>query len=250
MDLSFLCFATGAIFWQDEIREEGMQMEKTKRRLEEIADEKYATFMRKLVPMIDPHRVVGVRKPDWVRIWKDLNHQEREVFLHERHHAFLEEDLMHVYALNAMTQEEKAKEALNQFEDRINCWALTDGLTFPHLSDEVLLSMARERFDDSRSGSRRLAILWIMKRALKREDAARWIEDALSVAGEEKEIIDARGWMLCEALIVNEKAALPFYKADRAEKQVLLRAISKCIDSRRISPERKNALRELRKELK
>lgn len=225
-------------------------MEKTEKELLAQRDETYARFFSRLVPMIDSSRIAGVRKPQWIQIWKSLDEQEKKEFLNESAHIFLEEDLIHIYALNFIRDKKEASEALNGFEDHINCWALTDGLTFPYLKDEELLSMAKIRLDDPRSYSRRLAVLWIMKRAIKKDNAREWIEKALDVNGEEKEIIDAKGWLLCEVLIINPKAAQPFFNRNKTERKVLLRAISKCIDSKRISDEKKNELRNLRNEIK
>lgn len=245
-------------------KKEGMKMKDIAQWLEEHADAKNAAFFCRLAPGIDPERVLGVRRNEIRQLAKSLDQEKRRLFLQETPHKYIEEDMLHTEILNLEKDPQFIEQQLDLFKNEINSWAITDSMNFPRLKDASLLDLAQNYLTDPHSYVRRLAILWIMKRALKPEAPGvnqklaadenqritEWLCLALSVPGEEKEIIDAKGWLLCEALIKAPQAAWPFVNDDQIHSSIRKTAIQKSLESLRIPAARKEELKILRGNLK
>lgn len=242
-------------------------MKKTEEWLEQHKDLNNAEFFCRLAPEIDPGRVLGVRRKEVRDLARMLSEDERAFFLQEIPHKYIEEDMIHTELLNLLKDPLQARKELDRFKGQIHSWAITDSLTFPRLSDQDLLAMAQEFARDSSSYVRRLAILWIMKRALKpaknapgfadsmaakaeKERTVFWIEQALAIPGDEKEVVVAKGWLLCEALIKTPDQAWPYFQSEQVDPAIRRIAIQKSIESLRISAAKKEELKMLRTSLK
>lgn len=175
-----------------------------------------------------------------------MTREEEAQFLKAVPHDYFEQDQLHVLLLNRHEDMKEIKDQLAAFLPFVSTWALTDSLTLPKVKDHTLLAAAANCLQSPHSYTRRLGILWIMKRGIKRQDAAFWLDAALQTPGIEKEIILAKGWLLCEYMIHCPHIARERLQDDSLEKLVLCQAIRKCLDSRRISSQDKQVLKQLR----
>lgn len=209
------------------------------------ADENYAKFVRRLNPSIDGRRILGVPMPK-IRAIK-LEKEEETNFRNTLPHEYFEEDLLHMILLNKETDPHRIENQLDLFLPHIHTWQLTDGLTFPKASSQTLLSLAEKYSQAGHSYTCRLAILFILKRGPRTEDPETWLKLALNIQGDEREIVLAKGWLLCEYMICCPDIIWKYFENDMVELPILRCGIQKCLDSRRISESDKQKLKELRK---
>ena len=90
-----------------------------------------------------------------------------------------------------------------------------------------------------------------MKRASKLEyDPARFfLQKALTVDGDEREIQLAKAWLLCEFMIYQPELAWKTLQNPNLDPQIVRMAIQKCLDSRRVTGFQKTNLKRLRQTL-
>ena len=99
-------------------------------RLLALRDEKYAAFTAKLIPNIDPSRIVGVRAPQLAQLAKDLKGSaEAREFLALLPHRFLEENGLHAALLNSMREYATVVEEVERFLPYVDNWATCDSLS-------------------------------------------------------------------------------------------------------------------------
>lgn len=224
-----------------------MGMKRIKECLKTKADEAYKAFFCRLVPTIDPNRVLGVRKPELVCIARSLSKEEKEEFLLELPHRYVEEDLLHVHLLNQKRDSAQLAQAVDAFLPCLNSWAIVDGLTLPKANRDFLLKKASMYLDDPREYVKRLGMLWILKYGLNRTDTHLLLSRAMNAQPETDQLVKMKGWLLCETWIKNQQTARSFLKTPgKISDPVFLCAVSKCVDSLRISEQDKQELRALR----
>lgn len=234
-------------------------MERITALLQEKQNPRRAKFSASLAPSIDPDRFLGLTKSEIVQIYRKLNHDQITQFLKELPHVYFEEDLLHLHALNQIKEETQALKEVDRFLPYLNSWALTDAITLPKVSRNALLHQAECYLKAKESYTRRLGILWIMKRVFKRkkvkmsdwrnglvtvnEEEKEWSELALHAEGHEKEVEDAKGWLICVVMIY----AYSFGKSLLNDPSISYAArktgIRKCMESLRLSDEQKQELR-------
>lgn len=223
-------------------------------RLAELADQDTAAFFSRLAPTISKERILGIRKPQLLTLAGTLDSEQIDCLLHAGFNRYYEEDILQIHFMNQLRSPDEAAACLDLFVDRVNSWALCDGLTFPKLSDETLLSWAEQLLDQPGSYRRRLGLLWILKRvpgsSMDAGSRQEWIEKAMKTSGDEKEVTDIKGWLLCEMLIHDPDLAWPFFEDERLDQTVRRCAIQKSIESRRIDARTKSDLKQLRSRMK
>ncbi len=216
----------------------------------EKRDEKRAAFSAALSPMLDASRFLGVTSPEIKAIVKGMSKDEKEIFLRCAPHDYMEEDLIHIHILNEMRDIGRVRQEVESFLPYMNAWSLTDSLTLPRIRDDEILSFAQEFLEHENEYAVRLGILWIMKRAFKpaRTDSGEWLDLALMARRDQetKQLVDVKGWMLCEAAIKIPHVAVARLRDDTLPDAVRLRAISKCMDSRRIVEPLRSELKDIR----
>lgn len=216
----------------------------------EKKNEKRAAFSAALSPMLDASRFLGLTSPEIKAIVKAMSEEEKEIFLRCTPHDYMEEDLIHIHILNGMRDARRVRKEVEAFLPYMNAWSLTDSLTLPKIRDDEILSFAREFLEHENEYAVRLGVLWIMKRAFKpvRTDSDMWLDLALAARlhQETRQLVDVKGWMLCEAAIKIPHAAAARLRDDTLPDAVRLRAISKCMDSRRIVEPLRSELKEIR----
>uniref|UniRef100_UPI0028D561CF DNA alkylation repair protein n=1 Tax=Rothia aeria TaxID=172042 RepID=UPI0028D561CF len=98
----------------------------------ELAEPKLAEFTAKLLPTVDPARILGVRTPALRKLSKKLlceHPQEVTDFMAAAPHDFQEEDLLHVLLLNEERDFAAWHTAITSFLPYMTNWTLTDAVS-------------------------------------------------------------------------------------------------------------------------
>ncbi len=234
----------------------------------ELAEPKLAEFTAKLLPTVDPTRILGVRTPALRKLSKKLlreHPQEASDFMAAVPHDFQEEDLLHVLLLNEERDFATWHAEITIFLPYMTNWTLTDAVSpacvkggkaanLPKLERSCLNWML-----DNRVYVQRLGVVVLMSLLGTEYFSPEHLRAVAALAGSEEYYVRvAVAWYFAEVLARQEHAALPWFAlADSSGNTdspglpaVTLRmAITKAIESRRISDELKAELRQIRSTL-
>ena len=225
-----------------------MELSPLQQRLFSLQDSGYRDFHCKLMPTMDPARVIGVRVPDVRKLAKTLRPEEAAAFLDQLPHAYYEENNLHAFLINGVKTFDEALTAVNRFLPFVDNWATCDGLSprafkkdLPRLKAEIPRWLADEHVYTVRFGAK-----MTMDHFLTPFDPS-LLAAALSVRSEEYYINMMLAWLLATALAKQYDAAVAYLEADTLPEFVHNKAIQKAVESYRITPEQKAYLRTLRR---
>ncbi len=90
----------------------------------------YRDFQRKLIPTVEPDRILGIRTPLLRRYARELaGHREAELFLAELPHAWFEQNQLHAFLLSGMKDYSACLAGVSRFLPYIDNWATCDQLS-------------------------------------------------------------------------------------------------------------------------
>lgn len=221
-----------------------------RRRLREFADEKYAVFLRGLLPTAEDGRVMGVRMPELRRLCKELSAEEAESLPAALPHRYHEENVLHGLLINDMRDFDRAMTALDGFLPYVDNWAVCDLLKprvpkkeLPRLFEHVPAWLASSHVYTKRFGLSALMNYFLVPL---------WTEQALSLAASvptrEYYVEMMTAWLFATALAKDWPAAVPYIEERRLAPWTHNKAIQKARESRRVSPQQKEYLQTLKVE--
>ncbi len=215
--------------------------------LQEIA---YRDFIVKLIPNIPAERIIGVRTPMLRGLVKDAVIKEGEAaFLETLPHDYYEEDLLHAFLIERVADYDEALARVNRFLPYVDNWATCDSL-----APRALLQRPDDYFEkirrwigDSHPYSKRFGIVRLMGSFLDERFKPEMLSLVCGIVSGEYYVNMAIAWYLSMALVKQYPITLPVLQSGELGRFVHNKAIQKAIESRRISPERKDCLRSLRR---
>ena len=216
-----------------------------------MRDEGYAAFQCKLMPTVDPIRVIGVRTPQLRRYAKQLVGTEAAaLFLKTLPHTYYEENNLHAALLESISSFDEALAAVETFLPYIDNWATCDCfcpkvlLTEPQrLWDAILRWIASGEVYAIRYGLVRL-LNWYMDASLFSPAV---LEAAATVRHDDYYVRMAVAWLFSVALVKQYESALPYLAESRLPIWIHNKAIQKAIESYRIPTDRKSYLKALKR---
>lgn len=223
-------------------------------RVEEVlrahADETYRAFQCRLMPGVDPARVLGVRMPDVRRIARSLDEETARAFLAHPAHATYDAANVHGVLVCRMKGFDETVAALDAFLPFVDNWATCDLLNpreFAKPGAAVpLKAHVRRWLDSGREYTVRFALGALMRYYLGDAyfpEAPAWAAEAVPHA----EYVDKMAaWYFATALAFRRDETMPWLEQRRLSPRVHAMAIQKAVESYRISPEDKAYLRTLR----
>ncbi len=224
-------------------------MEHIRERLLKMQDLSYKQFQSKLMPTVDPERIIGVRTPDLRSYAKELQGtKEAEDFLKKLPHRYYEEDNLHGLLTEKIKDFEECIEAIEAFLPYVDNWATCDMLSpkvflkqLPRLEEKILQWLSSEHTYTVRFGVNQL-----MKHYLGEAFEPKYLEWAAKLPSEEYYIRMAVAWYFATALAKQYEATLPYLTEQRLERWTHNKTIQKAIESYRITEEQKAFLRTLK----
>lgn len=253
------------------------------RRLAGQVDPAYRDFMAKLIPTVDPKRMVGVRTPALRAIAKDLARRDDvQTFLRSLPHRLFEENQAHAFVIALERDYDKALKLYNRFLPYVDNWATCDQLSVKVLAKDPDCTLQQvdawlasghcytirfgigvlmRLFLDERFELRFLDMVAAARMPVEGRDGAAaasahtaggalGTRDVPATDDDIYYVDMMRAWYFAEALAKQEAATLPYL--ERKGNDALLdewtrrKAIQKAIESRRISSEMKERLRAIR----
>ena len=219
-------------------------------RLFALQDPEYRLFQSKLMPTVDPARVIGVRIPDLRKLSRELAGTEQAAaFVRQLPHDYYEENNLHGFLIASLRDYGETVAALEAFLPHVNNWATCD-LLHPRAFDkrpEALPDQLFRWLQSDRTYTVRFAMGMLMSLYLDeafRPGYADWIA---GIKSEEYYVNMMAAWYFATALAKRWDDVFPYLTDHRLPVWTHNKAIQKAIESRRISPEQKQILRSLKR---
>lgn len=212
-------------------------------------DKEYGSFQAKLIPTVEPERIIGVRTPALRTMAKGLAKQaDIQNFLDELPHYYYEENQLHAFIIGEERDFEKCMEETEKFLPYIDNWSTCDQMppkTYKKQPEE-LLEYIRRWIASDHTYTIRFAIGMLMRLYLDEEFQPEYLEMVASVRSDEYYVNMMIAWYFATALAKQYDATIPYIREQRLEPWTHNKAIQKAIESYRITPEQKEYLRTLK----
>ncbi len=222
-----------------------------RQRLLAMSDSAYADFQRKLLPTVEPTRIIGVRMPLLRKYAKELAGTDAaKALLSALPHDYLEELALSIALIESIPDYDTALSAVESLLPYIDNWATCDMPAPKALLQEetCLLSKLAEWLAAKEPYTVRYGLVRLMTWFL---DAPRFsprvLEMAAAVAQEDYYVRMAVAWLFSLALIKQYDAALPYFTESRLPKWTHNKAVQKAVESYRLSNETKAYLKSFRR---
>ncbi len=216
--------------------------------LEKYIDKSYREFNSRLIPGVE--NVLGVRVPIIRKIVKEMNEDEKKLFLNNLPHDWHEENIMHMIIITEENDYNKAKEMLYEFLPFVDNWQVCDvGIpkAFKNLDDgEDLLLFVKKLISNEGTYFKRYGIFILMKIYLERFYRKEILEMVAEINSNEYYVNMMRAWFFQEAMVKRYDDAIKYLENKKLDKFTHLKTISKCVDSRKIDEKTKQYLKTLR----
>lgn len=224
-------------------------MDNIQKKLFQLQDVDYGDFHSKLMPNIAREKIIGIRVPVLRRFVKELSEAEKEDFLQQLPHTYYEENNLHGLIIMESRDYGSCIGELERFLPYIDNWATCDMLRpkilRKHLSE--LLEKIYQWLSSEDTYSVRLAIGFLMSFYL--DDGAyqrEYLAKVAEVSSQEYYVRMMVAWYFATALAKQYQDALPYMQKGRLEEWTRRKSIQKALESRRVSSEHKEYLRNLR----
>lgn len=214
-----------------------------------LADEAYKAFQQKLMPSVDPDTVIGIRTPELRRFAaKFAQTEEAKDFMANLPHTYYEENNLHAFLIEKITDFESTVTELNRFLPYVDNWATCDMMSPKIFSanKEKLLPVIERWISSSHTYMIRYGIVMMMKHFLDGEFSPRHLQKVADISSNEYYIEMAQAWYFAEALVKQCDHVLPYLQNGRLSPFVHNKTISKACDSFRIDDGKKRLLKTLR----
>ena len=226
-------------------------MDSIREHLWSLRDADYRAFQAKLIPTVDPQRIIGVRTPALRAYAKELRHDPHlSAFLNELPHDYYDEDQLHAILLNNISKDiDETLAYVEAFLPYIDNWATCDMLSiklFAKHPEQVYANCLRW-LKSEHCYTVRFAIDVLLQFHLDETFRPETLDILAGLKREEYYINMALAWYMSYALIKQYSSALPLFLEDRLDTWLHNKSIQKAVESRRLSPEIKDYLRSLRR---
>ena len=220
-------------------------MTQLQERLFDLQDFAYRAFQQKLIPTIDPETIIGVRVP---ALRKLAGEGLPEEFLNRLPHRYLEENMLHGFAVSRMRDFSCVIAELDRFLPYVDNWAVCDGIRpacFAGHRLELVPGLARW-LHDAHPYTVRFAMEMLMVHYLDDCFDPIYPEWVSKVVSNNYYVNMMIAWYFATALAKQYDNVVPYLENHVLSPWIHRKTIQKAIESYRITPEQKQILRTLR----
>lgn len=221
-----------------------------------LADPAYRDFQAKLVPTVEPGRILGVRTPELRRYARELARRRADdarAFVDDAlPHATYDEMNLHGELIGLLSASaEEAFDLLDRFLPHVDNWATCDLIRVPAFRRELPAVLGKIRSwvgPDQPEYVVRFGVTQLMELFLGEAFEPGQLEIVADIDRPEYYVNMARAWYFSFALIKQEDATLPLFEArpPRLDAWTHNKALQKARESRRVTEAQKEHLQSLK----
>lgn len=219
-----------------------------KNELFSLSDREYAAFQAKLIPNISPENILGVRTPVLRKYAGKICKTEiAEEFLKTLPHAFYDENNLHAFLIERISDYNRLIYELDGFLPFIDNWATCDMLrpkVFTKHRKELCAKIP-EWLNSHHTYTVRFGIEVLMLHFLIEDFSPEYPGIIADLESTQYYVNMMRAWYFAEGLARRCDDFLPYFENRVLDSWTHNKAIRKAIESYRITPEQKNYLRKL-----
>ncbi|MBR5514757.1 MAG: DNA alkylation repair protein [Clostridia bacterium] len=219
------------------------------KRLFEMQDIAYRDFQAKLMPTVSKDKIIGVRTPELRKFAKELYKKgSYKEFLYDLPHKYYEENNLHGFLIEQITDYDECINELNRFLPYIDNWACCDGTNpkiFKSNTDKLITEIEKWLCSDMEY-TVRYSIKKLMDHYLGGNFKNEYLERVASVQRDEYYIRMMKAWFFATALAKQYDSAIVYLKEKRLPRWEHNKTVQKALESYRISSERKEELKKMR----
>lgn len=212
-------------------------------------DLSYQAFQSKLMPTVDPQRIIGVRTPLLRKYAKQLfGTEDGWSFLQKLPHTFFEENQLHGFLIEQIRDFELALEKMEQFLPYVDNWATCDGTSpkvFSQNKDKLLLHIDKW-LQSEHCYTVRYGIGMLMRYYLTDAFSPEYPKRISQIKSEEYYVNMMVAWYFATALAYRYEEILPYLTERQLSPWIHQKTIQKAVESYRIGDEQKRVLKLLR----
>ena len=219
-------------------------------RLFALKDAEYAAFQSKLTPGIPEESFIGVRVPMARKLAKEIcKEQDFENFLSCLPHKYYDENMLHGLIISEEKNYELCARRVDAFLPYVDNWAVCDIMSpkvFKKHKTE-LIEKIKEWSASDHVYTCRFGMEMLMSHFLDDGFTPEFLEIPATIRSDEYYVNMMIAWFFATALTKRWDAAIPYIENERLAVWTHNKSIQKAIESRRISDERKEYLRSLKR---
>lgn len=218
-------------------------------RLFSLKDESYKAFQIKLIPTVDPSRVIGVRTPLLRSVAKDMAKEgSHSAFLRELPHKTFDENQLHAFLLSGEKNFTRCAEGVEAFLPYVDNWATCDQLSPKAFrkNKKDLLPLVLRWIESTHTYTTRFGIKQLMDLFLDDSFRMEYAERVSKIQSEEYYVKMMIAWYFATALAKHFNEVFPFFAEKRLPKWTHNKAIQKALESFRVTNEHKEILKKMK----
>ena len=215
-----------------------------------LQDKEYMKFLSKLTPNVSEDTIIGVRIPEIRKLAKKLvKNNEYEDFLKELPHKYYDENLLHGAIISESKNFEKCIKLLDNFLPFVDNWAVCDTIS-PKIfkkHKKELIEKIKEWSQSDKTYTCRFGVEMLMTHFLDEDFKKEYLEMVANIHSEEYYVKMVIAWFFATALAKQWDYAVIYLEDNRLDVWVHNKTIQKARESLRISLEKKEYLKKLKR---
>ncbi|MBE6714585.1 MAG: DNA alkylation repair protein [Ruminococcaceae bacterium] len=225
-------------------------MESIRESLFAMRDEGYRKFIVSLIPNVDKERIIGIRTPALRKLAVKISGTDiARSFINDLPHEYYEENNLHAFLLEQMTDRKLLYAAIQRFLPHIDNWSTCDSFSPGILAEnkEELSEYINIWIKSEHVYTVRFAVCMLMKFFLDKDFSDIYVKKVSEICSDEYYVNMGCAWYFATALAKQYDSVIPYFQSGELPLWVHNKAISKASESLRISDETKKYLKTLKR---
>lgn len=215
-----------------------------------LQDSEYKSFHGKLIPTVEPEKIIGIRIPvlrSFAKEIKDTDEAKR--FLRQLPHNYYEENNLHAFLIEGILDFDRCIAEIERFLPFVDNWATCDSMRPKCFkkNKEKLLPYIENWLQSHEAYTVRFGIECLMCYFLDESFKVKYLESVSQIYSEEYYVNMMIAWYFATALAKQWDSTVVFLEDGRLPIWVHNKTIQKAVESFRITDEQKVYLKALKR---
>ena len=218
------------------------------KRLFLLADSKYRDFQSGLMPTVPKERIIGIRTPALRKLAKEIHFVEMQRFISLLPHSYYEEDNLHAFLIEQITDFDMALAETERFLPYIDNWATCDSFLPKAFKKEPMRIKIQiyNWLKSEHTYTVRYGVKLLIQLFLDELFEEEQMHTVASINNDEYYVKMAVAWYFATALAKQYDSAIHYISDKKLSTWIHNKSIQKAIESYRIPCEIKEYLKTLK----